>query len=72
MNGVNVFHAKELKSDTSIVWADGKWGPARPLGYDGLLVRLRIAWRVFTGRYDAVSWSGYYEEQAANTTHEAS
>jgi hypothetical protein len=32
--------------------------PARPLGWQGLSLRnrLRLAWGVFTGEYDAVRW----------------
>jgi hypothetical protein len=36
---------------------DGSWMPARPLGYDSLSMRLRLAWAVFTGRADALFWS---------------
>lgn len=37
---------------------DGRWGPARPMGYQGLFLGLRLqtAWRVFIGRYDAIDW----------------
>ena len=38
---------------------DGRrWFRARPAGYAGWLLgrRLRIAWRVFTGQYDALAW----------------
>lgn len=37
---------------------DGSWYPARPLGLVALCLhhRLRLAWRVFTGRYDAIDW----------------
>lgn len=34
----------------------GMWFPARPLSCGGLRKRLIIAWRVFTGRYDAIEW----------------
>ncbi len=37
---------------------DGRWVPARPLGFYGLRSRLRCAWDVFTGRADAVYWPG--------------
>ena len=38
---------------------DGRWFRARPAGYHGICLRarLRIAWRVFTGEYDALSWT---------------
>lgn len=35
---------------------NGQWVPARPLGWTGLLYRLRAAWMVFSGRADAVTW----------------
>lgn len=37
---------------------DGRWVAARPMGWPGLALRLRLrlAWAVFTGRYDAVKW----------------
>ena len=41
----------------------GLWRPARPCGFsflswDCLKMRLRITWRVFTGKYDALNWQG--------------
>ncbi|MBK8246245.1 MAG: hypothetical protein IPK85_02380 [Gemmatimonadetes bacterium] len=38
--------------------SDGRWYRARSFGWHGLVLRtrLRLAWRVFTGRYDALSW----------------
>lgn len=38
----------------------GRWFRARPMGLDGpfLRYRLRVAWLVFTGRWDAVRWGG--------------
>lgn len=39
--------------------SDGKtWQPLRPLGFFGLLNRLKLAWGVFVGKYDAVQWPG--------------
>jgi hypothetical protein len=35
----------------------GFWVPARPLGVFSLRKRIRLAWRVFVGRYDALEWS---------------
>lgn len=37
---------------------DGRWVPARPLGFCSLGNRIRCAWIVFTGRADAVEWPG--------------
>lgn len=61
MNTPNVYLAdsfnKMLKNQKQI---DGKWVIARPLGLPGLYLRyrLQVAWRVFTGRYDAMEWEG--------------
>ena len=35
-----------------------KWVPARPYSYGGLFTRIKIAWKVFTGEYDALKWEG--------------
>lgn len=37
---------------------DGRWVPARPIGFYSWRRRLRYAWGVFTGRYDALEWPG--------------
>ena len=37
----------------------GTWQPARPCPYyGGLLLRLKLAWWVFTGKADALTWPG--------------
>lgn len=33
------------------------WVLARPLSCGGFFTRLELAWRVFTGQYDALAWS---------------
>jgi len=35
---------------------NGKWIPARPLGFPGLWQRLRASWLVFSGKADALLW----------------
>jgi len=35
---------------------NGRWVPARPLGFASFSSRVRIAWLVFTGRADALIW----------------
>ena len=35
---------------------NGKWVPARPLGYQSFFNRVRCAWLVFTGKADALVW----------------
>lgn len=34
------------------------WWTARPMNYAGLLWRLKLAWGVFIGKYDALKWGG--------------
>lgn len=35
---------------------NGKWVPARPFGLFSIWSRLKLAFGVFTGRYDAFQW----------------
>lgn len=37
---------------------DGRWVPARPLGFASTAYRIKAAWLVFTGKADAVKWPG--------------
>jgi hypothetical protein len=37
---------------------NNEWVPARPLGDGGLFRRFKLAWKVFTGKADAVTWPG--------------
>jgi hypothetical protein len=55
----NRFTAEELRTwSTSKKNAKGYWVPARPLGWQGLRLwyRLKLAWGVFTAKYDVVEW----------------
>ena len=47
---------EHCKENTTCI--SGRWVPARPLGFFGLMLgwRLKLAWRVFTGELDAVKW----------------
>lgn len=59
LKGVNVWTLDELKFHTntvSVQLKDGTWGPARPIGHDGFLTRLKAAWMVFTCKADALIW----------------
>ena len=47
--------AKGEYNDT-LAGINGKWVPARPLGYYSFRSRLRLAWAVFSGKYDALKW----------------
>lgn len=35
---------------------NGKWVPARSLGFYSVWERFRLAWMVFTGKADALVW----------------
>jgi hypothetical protein len=37
---------------------NGKWFPARPLGFSSFRYRCKAAWLVFTGKADALTWPG--------------
>lgn len=37
---------------------DGRWVPARPIGFQSIRQRLRATWLVWTGRADALVWPG--------------
>jgi hypothetical protein len=37
---------------------DGRWVPARPIGFQSLRYRVRATWLVWTGRADALIWPG--------------
>ncbi len=36
--------------------SNGKWIPARPLPWEGMVSRIRAAWDVLTRKADAVYW----------------
>lgn len=42
---------KEVKTEIN-----GKWIPCRPRNYRFLMVRIKSAWLVLTGKADAVIW----------------
>ena len=59
MNCPNTFTAEQIKAWNVSSSSDGKrWIPARPCGWQGIALRLRLkaAWRVFTGRADVLTW----------------
>ena len=59
MRNAQLFAAKELINyRAEVEKGDGVWVPARPEPYSGFyfLRNLILAWRVFTGKYDAVTW----------------
>ena len=59
MRPPTVYRAGELVNwDVSTEHPVLGWIPARPLPFSGyaVLKRLRLAWRVFMGRYDVIDW----------------
>jgi hypothetical protein len=62
MRQPEVYSAEAIKSwPNSMEMPSGKWVPCRPLGHNlySFRYRIRIAWYVFTGRYDALIWCDY-------------
>ncbi|AUR87471.1 hypothetical protein NVP1101O_060 [Vibrio phage 1.101.O._10N.261.45.C6] len=56
MKGINELTASQVKNwnnDKNIL---GKWVPARPEGREGFLRRVKLAWKVFTGKADVLVW----------------
>lgn len=57
-----IWTLKELIDHTSCctthIKTGDKWVPSRPINwkYEGLVERLRNAWKVFIGRADAFTW----------------
>ncbi len=43
-------------TQTTTKCVDGSWIPVRPMSIGGVLKRLKLAWFVFIGRYDALDW----------------
>ena len=58
MKGISVVQAEQLRYWTETRDTVHGWKLARPTGRGGLYRRLKIAWMVFTGKYDAVVWGG--------------
>ena len=60
MNSPTLYHSESLQDidNNMVLTKDGYWTPVRPLGLYGLNLRwrIRLAWRVFIGRYDALQW----------------
>lgn len=61
MNTPHLYFVPELvewAQHTQTNHPEAGWIPARPLGFQGfsLRTRLKLAWAVFTGKYDAVYW----------------
>lgn len=37
---------------------NGRWVPARPMGFSSIWYRIKATWLVWTGRADALIWPG--------------
>ena len=73
MRTPQVFTASEIVNwHVSEEAEPGKWRPARPCSFCGMrhfITRLRIAWRVLTGKYDALNWQGSGDKSATETNY---
>lgn len=61
MNTPHLYYVPELTkwaNENQTKHPEAGWIPARPLGFQGFSLkrRLKLAWAVFTGKYDAVYW----------------
>lgn len=57
-NIVCVTRVVESAKSTQAGLPDGRWVPARPLGFASFTQRIKAAWLVFTGKADALTWPG--------------
>ena len=44
------------KNGPESLMSDGSWQLARPYGFYSFWIRLRLAWKVFTGNADVLIW----------------
>lgn len=53
-----VYDVQELRTDWPAACINGRWVVARPVNFQCQTIweRLREAWGVFRGRYDAIRW----------------
>lgn len=74
MRYANIYSTFEIKRwSTEEEYKKGLWRPARCCPFSGfslhlILVHLCIVWRVFTGRYDALTWEWPFKELPDNRT----
>ena len=59
MRNPDIYSPSDFK-DSPTTFKDGMWIIARPLPFYGcrFLKNLKIAFAVFTGKYDALKWDG--------------
>lgn len=51
-----IVKAQEVKRSDCDVNIKGQWIPARPYSIDTLFGRIKQAWGVLLGKYDALDW----------------
>ena len=58
MNTPSEYQADNLKDFNTQTEKRGRWVAARPMGNQGLYLKLRFqrAWMVFTGKADILTW----------------
>jgi len=56
MRKYNRYSADELRNWTCDAEIGGKWVAARPVVLWGFFRRLSMAWEVFTGKSDVLTW----------------
>lgn len=59
MKAPNIYTLEHLRSEmisSNQAGINGKWVPARPIGYYSIKHRIQCAWMVFTGKGDVVVW----------------
>lgn len=59
-HGVTVWHIEDLVKCASQNHAcvNGRYTPARPYGWQGIVYKLKAAWLVITEKVDVVTWEG--------------
>jgi len=55
-NITTVAQVLRIASICSVGLPDGRYVPARPMGFQSFNQRVRAAWLVFTGKADALIW----------------
>jgi hypothetical protein len=60
MRNPDIYLRSNLVDNDPSTEISGKWISARPLPFYGLRLfhNIKLAWGVFTGKYDALKWDG--------------
>jgi len=57
-NGPSLIHAEEFRNYGCEAGINGQWFLARPEGTGWIVWRIKLAWGVLCGKYDALKWGG--------------